>query len=228
MRCFPLTGLAVLSAVALAGCAKGGALARLPDPVFPASVAPIQRVSPPPHMSVGPITAPARATCVPQWMPPGGISRRWECIVFHHSGGERGCAEAFDRYHRRSRGWDELGYHFVIGNGSDTSDGQVEVGSRWRKQKHGAHCKTPNNYYNDHGIGICLVGDFAHHAPSARQLDSAARLVDFLMAECGIDVSAVHTHCGVTSRTACPGRRFSLGDIRARLRPAVSAVNHGR
>ena len=67
--------------------------------------------------------------------------------------------------HRRDNQWDELGYHFVIGNGTHTGDGQVEVGSRWGKQKHGAHCKTPDNYYNDHGIGICLVGNFENSNP---------------------------------------------------------------
>ena len=33
-----------------------------------------------------------------------------------------------------------------IGNGSDTVDGQIEVGSRWVKQKVGAHAKTPDNW----------------------------------------------------------------------------------
>ena len=28
----------------------------------------------------------------------------------------------------RAKGWDELGYDFVIGNGTDTGDGQIEVG----------------------------------------------------------------------------------------------------
>ena len=42
----------------------------------------------------------------------------------------------------QAKGWDELGYHFVIGNGTDTRDGQVEVGSRrdlymrlWRHER---------------------------------------------------------------------------------------------
>ena len=77
-------------------------------------------------------------------------------------------------------GWDELGYHFVIGNGRGTPDGMIEVGSRWHKQKHGAHCKTPDNYFNNHGIGICLVGDFTKRRPSAAQMASLEQLVRFL------------------------------------------------
>ena len=39
-----------------------------------------------------------------------------------------------DHWHR-DRGFDELGYHFVIGNGTNSGDGQIEVGPRWTKQK---------------------------------------------------------------------------------------------
>jgi N-acetyl-anhydromuramyl-L-alanine amidase AmpD len=105
----------------------------------------------------------------------------------------------------------------VIGNGTDTRDGEIEVGSRWLKQKHGAHCKTPDNYYNDHGIGICLVGDFSRRSPSPAQMASLARLVQFLMAECGLPASKIFTHGGVTHRTACPGAKFSLASLKGRL-----------
>ncbi|MFQ5589758.1 MAG: peptidoglycan-binding protein, partial [Phycisphaerae bacterium] len=57
----------------------------------------------------------------------GRISPRWTTIVIHHSATETGGASLFDRFHRK-RGWDGLGYHFVIGNGTDTPDGLIEVG----------------------------------------------------------------------------------------------------
>src|SRR3954454_23857013 len=56
-----------------------------------------------------------------RWMP-REPSDRWQCIVIHHSGGVSGGAMKFDDWHR-TKGWDELGYHFVIGNGTDTADG---------------------------------------------------------------------------------------------------------
>src|ERR1019366_878150 len=77
------------------------------------------------------------------WIPPVA-PRPWRWIVVHHSDTTTGGAAAFDKMHR-AKGWDELGYDFVIGNGSDTSDGQIEVGSRWTKQKIGAHDKTSDN-----------------------------------------------------------------------------------
>lgn len=207
------------------GCTGSGrVLSELPDPVFataPRESPPVQVV---PEFRPPPPTAPVRADA--SWMPPGGISPRWACIVIHHSGSEIGGARAFDDFHRNVRKWDELGYHFVIGNGSDTGDGQIEVGSRWTKQKHGAHCKTPDNYYNDHGVGICLVGDFDRRGPTSAQMASLARLIGFLTRECGIPESRILTHGGVTHRTDCPGAHFSLAELRARLDSGVAAVSH--
>lgn len=150
----------------------------------------------------------------PAWYPRGGkISPRWTTIVVHHSATPNGGARSFDRYHR-DKGWDELGYHFVIGNGTDTPDGMVEVGSRWYKQKHGAHCKTPDNYFNEHGIGICLVGDFTKSRPTQRQLAALERLTGFLCERCGISPDHVVSHQAVTHKTACPGRFLPMSSLR--------------
>jgi hypothetical protein len=208
---------AVLIAVGLvaAGCApsKVGVLAQLPDPVFNTPVARQSQAPAPP-----PVTRKAtRPSKLSPWEPRGGTSGRWECIVIHHSGGQKGGAKAFHEFHTRVRHWDELGYHFVIGNGSDTPDGHVEVGPRWRKQKHGAHCKVPGNYYNDHGIGICLVGNFEHSRPTPAQMASLEELARYLMTACQIPPEQVNTHRGITGRTACPGRKFRLAELKRRL-----------
>lgn len=164
----------------------------------------------------------------PAWMPPGGISNRWTDIVVHHSASDTGGAAAFDRHHRMVNKWDELGYHFVIGNGSQTGNGAVEVGSRWTKQKHGAHCKTADNYYNDHGIGICLVGNFDRRQPTPQQLASLERLVRFLQQQCNIPAKRIRTHGGVTAKTACPGRNFSIAGLRNRLQMGGAYSQAGR
>lgn len=153
----------------------------------------------------------------PEWFPrTGKISSRWKTVVVHHSATHTGNARTFDRAHRE-KGWDELGYHFVIGNGTSTGDGVVEVGSRWHTQKHGAHCKTPDNYYNEHGIGICLVGDFTTNKPTPRQMASLRRLVSFLCDQCRIPDYRVTTHGLVTNKTQCPGRNFPLMSLRRSL-----------
>lgn len=152
------------------------------------------------------------------------ISPRWTHIVIHHSATTNGGAKRFDKFHRKANGWDELGYHFVIGNGTDTPDGYVEVGPRWRKQKHGAHCKTPDNYYNEHGIGICLVGDFTRTKPSRNQLASLERLVRSLSSKCGIPPWRVTTHRAITHKTQCPGDHLPIARLRRALTRSTAAA----
>ncbi len=152
-----------------------------------------------------------------KWTPAGGISNKWECIVIHHSASNIASPQSMRSYHINQRGWDELGYHFVIGNGVAYGDGAVYVGERWKKQMTGAHCKVPGNHYNEHGIGICLIGNFEQARPTPRQIESLARLVDFLTRKCGISQSRILTHGGVTHKTACPGRHFSLNSVLRRL-----------
>lgn len=164
-----------------------------------------------------PIAPRATASSEAGWTPGRGISRRWNSIVIHHSASPKSTPQSMRDYHMNVRGWDELGYHFVVGNGVGYGDGEVFVGQRWAKQMHGAHCKTPGNQYNNHGIGICLIGDFQSGQPTARQLDSAARLVTFLMGKCGIPQSQILTHGGITGKTACPGRNFSMSSLMQRI-----------
>ncbi|MBV8780617.1 MAG: N-acetylmuramoyl-L-alanine amidase, partial [Phycisphaerae bacterium] len=109
--------------------------------------------------------------------------------------------------------WDELGYHFVIGNGSGSGDGQVEVGPRWPIQKHGAHAKTPDNRYNDYGIGICLVGNFMETNPTPAQMHSLAKLVAFLEERYRIPSDSVIRHKD-TKPTDCPGVNLNIGLVR--------------
>jgi N-acetyl-anhydromuramyl-L-alanine amidase AmpD len=146
---------------------------------------------------------------------PASAARRWQYIVLHHSAAELGCLASIDRYHRETKGWDECGYHFVIGNGSESGDGEIEVGGRWRQQKHGAHTKHPDHVeYNEAGIGICLVGDCDRQPPSAKQVAAARALVAYLQEQYGVSSNRVTTHGDlVGNRTECPGSHFPFEQI---------------
>ncbi len=148
--------------------------------------------------------------------------RTWRYIILHHSATPSGNAEQFDKYHREKNGWNSLGYHFVIDNGRGGPDGRVEVGPRWVSQTHGAHTGgTRRDEYNQHGIGICLVGDFMASDPTAAQLASMKKLVRRLMTDHGIPASNVIGHREAPGAdTACPGDRF-MHYIDATLRPAL-------
>ncbi len=159
---------------------------------------------------------------VPLAWRPAVRSRPWQFIVVHHSATHAGGAGRFDQMHR-GNGWDELGYHFVIGNGTDTPDGSVEVGSRWRKQKHGAHAKTADNRFNELGIGICLVGNFDESAPTPRQMHALTVLTAHLMQQYRVPASRIIGH-GDTKATACPGRQ--LDSRLASVRRAAEGLAH--
>jgi len=110
--------------------------------------------------------------------------RRWQFIVVHNSGTRQGNARVFDYYHRHVRRMQNgLAYHLVIGNGTSTGNGQIEVGDRWRRQINGGHVHS--DYLNNISLGICLVGDFNRDQPTRAQLDSCEELIRYLRERCG-------------------------------------------
>ena len=158
------------------------------------------------------------AVLIPAWRPQAR-ARNWRYIVIHHSATKSGSSAVIHRGHR-ARGMDGLGYHFVIGNGTVSGDGQIEVGYRWVRQIHGAHARVrpgDDNRWNLHGIGICLVGDFRGQAPSKRQMDSLVTLVRSLSRAYGIRAGDIVPHNKVKD-TNCPGPRFPWAKFKQRVR----------
>jgi len=153
----------------------------------------------------------------------------WKHIVIHHSASLRDSYKTIDNYHRDSKKWDGCGYHFVIGNGSLSPDGAVEVGARWIAQKQGAHAGAKNTDYNRNGVGICLVGNFSHAGPSAAQFESTVRLVRYLAARFEIPPADIIGHSQIRD-TDCPGKHFPWAELRARLQsgPAPSSLAQAR
>jgi hypothetical protein len=224
---FALELLAVAGLLAaLAGCQSAPdyrVMAELPKPVFgeerPIVVPPAPQAT---DIAAGRTGAAAQTANASSKVAPGQQPRLacpvpdWEK---HSADGPpgRGNAAIFDQVHRNQNHWDELGYHFVIGNGTDSRDGLIEVGSRWRTQKHGAHCKTDDNRFNDFGIGICLVGNFDITHPSAAQMASLQKLVSYLAERYDIPTSRILGHREAVATvpaerrgTDCPGRFFDM------------------
>jgi LysM repeat protein len=103
---------------------------------------------------------------------------KWKHIVIHHSATRQGNAKSFDSAHRRRGMNNGLAYHFVIGNGTGSGDGTIEIGPRWRGQLNGGHVKSA--WFNGNSIGICMVGNFQERKPSAKQLASLQDLIKHL------------------------------------------------
>lgn len=125
-------------------------------------------------------------------------------LVIHHSASRDGSAAPFRVLHRGVFGWKDVGYHFIIGNGSMTGDGEVEEGRpEWAV---GAHARG----FNEVSIGVCLVGNFEDATPGAGQMDSLRSLLNLLMIRHSIHEDAVLLHREVKGcRTVCPGGCFT-------------------
>ncbi|KAM6111702.1 N-acetylmuramoyl-L-alanine amidase-like [Phoenicopterus ruber ruber] len=102
---------------------------------------------------------------------------------------------AMQRFHQDTRGWDDIGYSFVVG-----SDGYLYQGRGWHWV--GAHTKG----YNSKGYGVGYVGDFSATLPDP---DTIALVRDGLL-PCAVRTGRLrhnytlrgHRQMG---RTDCPG-----------------------
>jgi N-acetyl-anhydromuramyl-L-alanine amidase AmpD len=132
---------------------------------------------------------------------------RWQWLIAHHSGIKNGNAAIYDRAHRE-RGMEHgLAYHFVIGNGIDAGDGEIQIGQRWIAQLKGGHVHREE--MNECAIGICLVGNFEDAKPTARQVLAFRELMDYLRSEVVGKSARFAVHREVDpGRTVCPGRHF--------------------
>lgn len=96
-------------------------------------------------------------------------------VVVHHSDSFVDTVETIDAYHK-SKGWDGIGYHFVI-----YRNGEVHKGRDINKQ--GAHAIGRN-----HMTGICLIGKDNY---SDNQLRSLITLLNDL----GYPIENHHEEC---------------------------------
>lgn len=154
----------------------------------------------------------------PRQVPSGKGKTDWRYIVIHHSATRRGNAGLFDKYHYRRGMKNGLAYHFVIDNGTcGKRNGQLEIGRRWKKQIYGGHVRQ--QWLNEQGIGICLVGNFNEKPPTRQQLRTLINLVKELQKRYNIPIKNIKGHGQFKGEnTECPGRYFPWRDFYAQLR----------
>jgi hypothetical protein len=145
--------------------------------------------------------------------PMGGTPRR---ITVHHSNSgidnDPDAEEVLRKFDRNAikginqpEKWACIGYHFIIAR-----DGRVFEGRPIAYQ--GAH--AGNSEVNRFNIGVCLIGDFEHHAVPRLQRDTLAVVLDRLRADYGIPRQQVFGHKHFKPSTECPGRYLqSVVDI---------------
>lgn len=126
---------------------------------------------------------------------------RWQGVILHHSTlmSFEHQGKSIDHMHRNGlrQGYPPfkygMGYHILI-----NADGSIEVGDRWIRQLHGAHCVG----YNQTHLGVCLAGNFDVMPPRQLQIDTLMRVIDFL-AKYGITKWGPHWRY---RDTKCPGK----------------------
>lgn len=121
-------------------------------------------------------------------------------IIFHHSGvSVLQDIETIHNYHKNSRGYAGIGYHFYI-----RKDGKIYEGRpiNWV----GAHAYGNNK----NSIGICFEGDFENEQMSQEQFKAGAELIKYLTIN--YYIKYFRRHCEV-NKTNCPGKNFPLEDM---------------
>ncbi len=100
------------------------------------------------------------------------------------------------RKSHRSRGWSDIGYHFIVDRA-----GKVWEGRPIRYQ--GAHVR--NN--NQNNIGVMVLGNFQEQHPSSAQLINLPRFIAKLRRHYNVSTSSIYTHRELVA-TSCPGKHL--------------------
>ncbi|XP_055975531.1 N-acetylmuramoyl-L-alanine amidase [Sorex fumeus] len=98
-------------------------------------------------------------------------------------------------FHQKTRGWDDIGYSFVVG-----SDGYVYEGRGWRWV--GAHTRG----HNTHGFGVAIIGNYSAQLPA----EHALRTVRLELPQCAVRAGLLRPDYALLGHrqlvaTDCPG-----------------------
>ena len=135
-------------------------------------------------------------------------------LVIHHSATDQSVTFEMIRAHHLERGWDDIGYHFVIDTHGNVKMGRAE-------DVVGAHALG----INQESLGICCLGNFELTVPEHEQTKALVELLTSLARKHNIAKENIIGHCDVTcaerdhKRSACPGKHLYglLGDIRLKV-----------
>ncbi len=149
----------------------------------------------------------------------------WQKIVIHHtasptevqrSGKNVPVDAAMLREWHRTKGWSDIGYHFVI-----MPDGRCEEGRPLYRP--GAHCNVGRR--NHIGIGVCLVGNFSETEVPEAQINGLVTKVLQLMKAFKMSIEVVELHRDVPeAATECPGRYFPVDVFKKKLKEQNDAI----
>ena len=131
-------------------------------------------------------------------------------LTIHHSAGSaaRGLAEgkkrvqSIQQLHQKVRGWNDIAYHFLIDDEGNIYQGRPEA-------MVGSHVIGENSG----NIGICILGCYEHASANMpcndilkpKAYKAAVKLLAWLSARYGYDLSVLLGHKDYSGKTSCPG-----------------------
>lgn len=137
-------------------------------------------------------------------------------IVLHHTAGPAGTVASIRTMHK-ARGFSDIGYHYLIGNGRGMEDGEIQPGRPESKNGGGVYGNNSNR------LQAAMVGNFHKPdpgytgPPSPHQLRTLGEWLLKHGREHAIPAGKVYGHREIALKnhaTACPGSEFPLEKIR--------------
>lgn len=134
-----------------------------------------------------------------------------EKIIIHHTERNNDFPLFAKLRHKYLRGWEDVGYHYLIGNKRPfTKDGKIYSGRN--ETLEGAHTLGQNK----NSLGVCLIGNFDKNPPSKKQLESLLSLLKEKISQYKIHIKNIRGHNEFPEVTkSCPGRWTEMNYIRA-------------
>ena len=137
-------------------------------------------------------------------------TNRPQFIIVHHTQRNNDWPSFIRWRHKHLRGWNDIGYHYVIGNTRPfTKDGKIYIGRP--ENVEGAHALG----YNFKSIGICLVGNFNRTFPSENQMRTLLDITKQIMSRYQIPIGNVFGHGELPKgKESCPGKNIDMNEVR--------------
>lgn len=138
-------------------------------------------------------------------------------IVIHHTAAEEKDTEQIRRYHLNN-GWRDIGYDFIIERNGKTVEGRS-------LSIQGAHAGV--TYYNQHAIGVAVIGNLSKREIFTPQLDALVILLYNLLIKFNIPSKNIVLHREIKA-TECPGVFFPKEKVLENLAKMISSSLPGQ
>ena len=136
-----------------------------------------------------------------------------EYIIVHHTERNNDFPFFVKLRHKFLRGWEDIGYHYLIGNTRPFSKNGKLYSGRSEKFE-GAHALG----YNGNSLSVCLIGNFDKKIPSEEQFETLFSLLEEKIRQYDIPIENVRGHSELPNvDKSCPGRLVNMDYVRAVL-----------